>query len=90
MSFEFLLPLAWIEWGAGLVGIVSLFFGTFTAVWPRRSIGLYQWLMAQINWRVSPIDEAREVRTTRYLGIWLILLGTALSVIFFLESGLTR
>ena len=78
MSFEFEIPLAWIRWGTGLVGGANLLFGIFTALWPRRSIALYEWLMAQINWQVSPIDEPREVRTTRILGIFLILLSSAL------------
>lgn len=78
MSFEFEIPLAWIRWGAALVGGVNFLFGVFTAVWPRRSIALYEWLMAQINWRVSPMNEAREVGTTRILGILLILLSLGL------------
>ena len=78
ISLEFEIPLAWIRWGAGLVGGVNFLFGIFTAAWPRRSIVLYEWLMARINWRVSPIDEPREIRTTRILGILLILLSLAL------------
>lgn len=78
MSFEFEIPLSCFWQLAGLVGVASLIFGIFTAFRPRRSIALYQWLMAQINWRVSPIDEPREVRTTRLLGILLIVLSLSL------------
>ena len=31
--------------------------------------------MSWFNWRVSPIDEPRELRTTRVLGVLLILLS---------------
>jgi len=55
--------------------LAILLFGVFSAVWPRRSIALYQWIMERFNWRVSPIDEFREVRTTRVLGILLVLLS---------------
>lgn len=69
---------AWIQTGAWLIGSVGIFFGIFTAFWPARSIALYQWIMAQINWRVEPIDKGREVRTTRLLGTLLILLSAGL------------
>ena len=69
---------AWVGRGAWLIGGAGFLFGIFTAFWPKRSIALYERLMAQINWRVEPIDKAREVRTTRLLGIFLILLSLAL------------
>lgn len=69
---------AWIEKGAWFIGGVGFLFGIFTTFWPKRSIALYEWLMAQINWWVEPIDETREVRTTHLLGILLILLSLAL------------
>ena len=69
---------AWVGRGAWLIGGAGFLFGIFTAFWPKRSIALYEWLMAQINWRVEPIDEPREVRTTCLLGILLILLSLAL------------
>ena len=50
-------------------------FGAFSAAAPQRSIAFYQRLMAWLNWRVSPIDEPRELRTTRVLGVLLILLS---------------
>ena len=75
---EMTLDARWIWWGALLIGGVSLVFGIFTAFLPYRSIALYQWLMALINWRAAPIDEGREVRNTRFLGILLILLSVLL------------
>jgi len=72
---EFSINVNWIGWIACLIAGVSLPFGVFTALWPKGSIALYEWLMARINWRVSPIDEAREVRTTRFFGALLILLN---------------
>lgn len=58
-----------------LVAVVTLLFGGFSTAAPRRSIALYQRLMAWFNWRVSPIDEPRELRTTRVLGVLLVLLS---------------
>ncbi|MBI4115982.1 MAG: hypothetical protein HY447_05370 [Candidatus Omnitrophica bacterium] len=70
-------------------GMACTLFGIFTAVWPRRSIGFYQWIMRLINWQVSPIDEAREVKNTRRFGIYLVLLGIAtLGALFFKIKGI--
>ena len=65
----------WFKCGATSLGVTGFFFGIFTALWPVRSIRLYIWLMARINWRVSPIDEAREVSTTRIFGILIAVLN---------------
>lgn len=75
MKIGFELNLDLFRAGIFLTGVTSFFFGIFTAIAPRASIAFYEWLMALINWRVSPIDEAREVRTTRLLGVLLILLS---------------
>ncbi len=56
---------------------VTLLFGAFSACAPQRSLALYQWIMARCNWRVVPIDEPREVGTTRLLGLLLVGLSVA-------------
>lgn len=56
--------------------ILGFTLGILSAFWPKRSIGLYQWIMKQFNWQVAPIDEARETRNTAIMG-WLLM---ALSV----------
>ena len=66
------------NWGWTVLPLVAagtLLFGAFSAAAPQRSIALYQRLMAWFNWRVSPIDEPGELRTTRVLGVLLILLS---------------
>ncbi|MFH0984899.1 MAG: hypothetical protein V1882_05120 [Candidatus Omnitrophota bacterium] len=60
-------------------GVLGLALGILSIVWPKRSIGLYQSIMARFNWKVAPIDESREVRNTQILGAVL----TALSLIIF-------
>lgn len=64
--------------GIGWVGLATLALGLFSALRPRQSIALYIWLMARINWRVAPVNEALEIRNTRLLGIFLTLLSIAL------------
>lgn len=63
-----------------LIGFLCFALGLFSVVWPRRSIALYQKIMELFNWRVMPIDEAREVRNTPYLGGFLAFLAVVLIV----------
>lgn len=67
------------------VGYLGLVLGVLSAVGPKRSMKLYQWIMERFNWRVVPIDESREVRTTRILGIFLTLLSLAMIGIVYLR-----
>lgn len=73
------IPLAWCWYAAQPIWVLVLVLGIFSAAAPGRSIGFYQWIMARFNWRVQPIDEAREIRMTRVMGWVLILLGAVLA-----------
>lgn len=69
--------------GLKVVAIGTLVFGAWSAMQPARSIALYQAMMRVFNWRVEPIDQRRELITTRWLGLALVvcsLLSLALSV----------
>lgn len=68
----------WCWRGLGCLGVAVLIFGVFSAAAPARSIALYAWIMARCNWRVSPIDAPRELRTTRWLGILLAALSSVI------------
>ena len=52
------------------IGCLGLVLGIFSIVRPARSIGLYQWIMGCFNWKVVPIDEAREIRNTRFSALF--------------------
>ena len=56
----------------------GLALGLGSVVRPARSIALYQWIMKRMNWNVAPIDELREVRNTRILGVILVAISLAL------------
>lgn len=65
------------------VSCLGFAFGLFSVVWPKRSIALYQKIMESFNWRVTPIDEPREVRNTRFLGAVLAALSLAVFYMVF-------
>ena len=64
-----------VRHGLSALAVATLVFGGWSAVQPGRSIALYQAIMRCFNWRVEPIDQPRELQTTRWLGIILVLLG---------------
>ncbi len=66
------------------IGCLGFALGLLSVAWPKRSIGLYQWIMERFNWKVSPIDLPREVRNTRILGVVLAALSL---VILFMTSS---
>ena len=68
-----------------ILGLLGLALGIFSAVWPRRSIALYQGIMERFNWKVLPIDEAREVKNTARLGLFLALLSGVLGLMALLK-----
>ncbi len=65
------------------IDCLGLALGLLSAAWPKRSIGLYQWIMERFNWRVTPIDELLEVRNTRALGVVLVAISFALFYMVF-------
>jgi hypothetical protein len=69
--------------GIGCLGIVV---GVLSVVWPKKSIGLYQWMMERFNWKVAPINEAHEVRNTRILGTILAVLSLTIFFMIFYRS----
>ena len=63
--------MGWVVAGLKGAAAVTLLFGLWSALRPGQSIALYQAIMRRINWRVEPIDQPRELRMTRWLGMAL-------------------
>lgn len=57
------------------LGVLDLALGGFSMFRPEKSIRLYQWVMERFNWRVTPVDRAKEIRNTARMGFWLLVLG---------------
>jgi len=58
-----------------LIGFLALLQGIFALTAPRGCIHFFQTICSLLNWRVEPIDWARELRNTKLLGISLIVLA---------------
>ena len=68
------------------IGVLGFGLGALSAFWPRRSMELYQKIMERFNWKVTPIDEAREVKSTARCGVGLLLLSLVLLARAFFRS----
>lgn len=55
----------------------GLALGLLSVIRPKQSISFYQRAMERFNWKVVPINESREVRNTRILGVALAALSLA-------------
>lgn len=66
------------------ISCLGLVLGLLSTVQPKRLIVLYQRIMARLNWKVVPIDELRELRNTRILGV--VLTALSLVIVFFVVT----
>lgn len=57
-----------------LFSLASFLAGVFLAVKPLLAIKLQIKFYEKINWRVEPISMAKEIRNTRAMGVFLLVL----------------
>ncbi len=84
MGEEQLLELM-IAWFAGipklpvliLFSVAGLGIGAFMVINPHLAIEIQRRFYAKINWRIEPISLSKEIRNTRIMGWFLIILSVA-------------
>ena len=52
--------------------VPALVFGLFMYYRPQKAIAVQQKFYSCINWRMEPISWDREVRSTKWMGLFLI------------------
>ena len=60
---------------------ICLLVGLFLLVKPKAAIELQRRFYEKINWRIEPISISKEIRNTRLMGLFLLILWLA-SLIF--------
>lgn len=88
MNKEQLLELI-IAWLAGipispvliLFSLIGLGIGIFMIINPALAIEIQRRFYAKINWKIEPISLSKEIRNTRAMGWFLIMLSV--STLFF-------
>ena len=73
----------WIQLLLVLVAVAGILLGFLSLMSPKQSVALYQRMMRFFNWRVEPINYDREMKTTRFLGLLMIVLNLLMVVALF-------
>jgi len=54
---------------------ISILIGLFLFLNPALAIEIQKKFYARINWRIEPISIPKEIRNTKIMGLFLIILG---------------
>jgi len=69
-----------------LIAIFALANGIVCLRNPQAAIHIQQRFYAKINWKLEPIDLAKELRNTRIMGAISILLSIFLTLVLLLKT----
>ena len=58
-----------------LLSLIALAVGMFIFFRPKTTIEIQKRFYEKINWRIEPISYTKEIRNTKIMGIFLILIG---------------
>lgn len=73
-----------ISWPIFLLSsIICLFIGLFLLIKPESAIEIQRKFYEKINWKIEPISMAKEIRNTKLMGGFVIILNGA-ALIFIL------
>ena len=64
-----------------LFSLCAIGIGIFLIGRPRRAIGLQIQFYSRINWKIEPINKELEVRNTRLMGWFLILVSLLTTIL---------
>ena len=56
-----------------VIALSAVLFGFFIIRYPLRVFDIQKKFYAMINWRIEPISVEKEIRNTRWMGIFLIV-----------------
>jgi hypothetical protein len=60
-----------------LLSLAGIAVGLFLARRPKRVIELQQASYLKLNWKIEPVSLSKELRNTRRIGIFLLILSAA-------------
>jgi hypothetical protein len=67
-----------------LISVISIFIGFFLFLNPALAIEVQRRFYEKINWRMEPISMPKEIRNTKIMGIFLIIMSifTIIKILF--------
>jgi hypothetical protein len=78
MSIEFITGVVSI-----LIAVPSIAIGLFLFFRPGLAINIQIKFYEKINWRIAPVSLLKEIRNTKIMGVFLIVIGLATIVYTF-------
>ncbi len=63
-----------------LISLASIIIGLFLVINPAAAIEVQRRFYEKINWRIEPISMQKELRNTKIMGIFLIILSCLLII----------
>lgn len=59
-----------------LISVIGIIIGLFVFFKPELTIEIQRKFYERINWRIEPISMQKEIRNTKIMGIFLVVLAT--------------
>ena len=63
-----------------LTSISAMVFGLFLFFSPLKAFDLQRRFYTLINWRIEPISVEKEIRNTRWMGIFTVVFAAAVCI----------
>lgn len=58
-----------------LISVISILIGFFLFLNPALAIEIQRKFYERINWRIEPISMHKEIRNTRIMGLFLVVIA---------------
>jgi len=69
-----------------LISAGSILFGLFMFLNPKFAIEIQRRFYEKINWRIEPISMQREIRNTKIMGLFLIIIALLTITYIFIKQ----
>jgi len=68
-----------------LFSLMGIVIGLFIFFKPELAIEIQRKFYEKINWRMEPISMKKEIRNTKIMGVFLVVVSIATMVCYFLK-----
>ena len=66
------------------ISVISILIGLFLFLNPHFSIEIQRRFYEKINWRIEPVSLSKEIRNTKIMGIFLLIMALLTLIKIFL------
>lgn len=65
-----------------LISVIGIIVGLFVFFKPELTIEIQKKFYERINWRIGPVSMQKEIRNTKIMGIFLVVVAVVGMVLF--------